>query len=83
MSAVSILNAVRQRFKAEESTAAATLELYVNKAAAIADHSDIIGEVEKQIRILTEARECLAVIESVMPSQNTSQIVNRPTEDEA
>lgn len=67
MSALSILNAVRQRFKAQESTAVATLELYVNKSAAIADHSDIIGEVEKQVRILTEARDCLAVIESVMP----------------
>tara|TARA_Y100001938_G_C8054590_1_gene413736 strand:+ start:1248 stop:1508 length:261 start_codon:yes stop_codon:yes gene_type:complete len=73
MSALSILNAVRQRFKAQESTAAATLELYVNKPAAIADHSDIVGEVEKQIRLITEARECLAVIDSVLPNSNESR----------
>lgn len=67
MSALSILNAVKQRFKAQESTAAATLELFVNKPAAVAEHSDIVGEVEKQIRLLTEARECLSMLESVMP----------------
>jgi hypothetical protein len=82
MSALSILNAVKQRFKAQESTAAATLELYVNKPVAIADHSDIIGEVEKQIKLLTEARECLSMLESVMPDPNNNSQVSTQ-EDEA
>jgi hypothetical protein len=82
MSALSILNAVKQRFKAQEATAAATLELYVNKPVAIADHSDIIGEVENQIKLLTEARECLSIIDSVMPDPNNGS--QSPTgEDEA
>lgn len=80
MSARSILNAVKQRFKAQEATAAATLELYVNKAAAIADHSDIVGEVEKQIRLLTEARECLSMLESVTPPPPTTQEPQPPEE---
>lgn len=75
---MSILKAVRQRFKAQEMTAVATLELYVNKSTAIADHSDIVGEVEKQVRLLTEARECLNVIDSVMPGSP-----NETTEDDS
>jgi len=72
MSAITILNAVQQRLKAQEATAIATLEMCVNNSMAIADHSDIVGEVEKQVRLLTEAKECLAVLDSIMPKPATT-----------
>ena len=72
MSAITILNAVRQKFMAQESVAVATLELYANNPAGVADHSDVVGEVEKQIKLITEAKECLAVLETILASSNVS-----------
>tara|TARA_Y100001938_G_C8057740_1_gene415426 strand:+ start:1045 stop:1278 length:234 start_codon:yes stop_codon:yes gene_type:complete len=64
MSAMSIFNAVKQKFIAQEAEAVATLDIYVNNAVGVADHSKIIEEVAKQIRLLSEARECLATLEN-------------------
>ena len=82
MSAITILNAVQQRLKAQEATAIATLEMCVNNSMAIADHSDIVGEVEKQVRLLTEAKECLAVLNSIMPKPTTTPATTLETETE-
>ena len=40
-------------------------------------HTDIIGEVEKQIRLITEAKECLAVLEAILSNSTVD-----PTESE-
>ena len=66
MSGISILKAVKQRFIAQEATAIATLEMFINDSVGVADHSNVVGEVEKQIKLLTEARECLATLDSTM-----------------
>ena len=77
MSAITILNAVKQKFKAQESVAIATLEIYANNPVGGPDHTDIVGEVEKQIRLIAEAKECLAVLEAILSSSTVD-----PTESE-
>jgi len=66
MSKISLLNAVKQKFLSQEATAIATLELYINDSVGVPDHSAIIDEIENQVRILAEAKECLTLLESVM-----------------
>tara|TARA_R100000152_G_C6722229_1_gene148065 strand:+ start:316 stop:531 length:216 start_codon:yes stop_codon:yes gene_type:complete len=66
MSKISLLNAVKQKFLSQEATAIATLELYINDPVGVAEHSGVVDEIEKQVRILAEAKECLTLLESVM-----------------
>jgi len=73
MSAINILNAVKHRLKAQEATAAATLEMFINKTAGVPDHSNIVGEAEKQIKLLTEAKECLAMLDTIAKHMASTQ----------
>jgi len=73
MSAMSIFNAVKQKFKAQEAEAIATLDIYVNNSVGVGDHSKIIDEVANQIRLLSEARECLATLENTSSEPDPTQ----------
>jgi hypothetical protein len=73
MSASTILNAVKQRFQAEEATAVATLELYVNNSVGVGEHPNIVEEVEKQVRALSEARECLKLLHTLTQKDTTQE----------
>jgi hypothetical protein len=51
------LKAVIMELEAKEAKAQATIELYLNNAVAIADHSEILDEITKWASFGAEARD--------------------------
>ena len=62
----SLLSASLMHFKSKEAEAAAVLEAYLNKAVAVADHSNLVGEVNEWVSKLTEARDNIETLESLI-----------------
>ena len=52
-----MLKAVIMELEAKEAKAQATIELYLYKAVAIADHSEVIDEIAKWANYGAEARD--------------------------
>tara|TARA_R100000808_G_C2121577_1_gene132777 strand:+ start:748 stop:960 length:213 start_codon:yes stop_codon:yes gene_type:complete len=61
-----LYNASVQHFKAQETAAIATIELYLTKPVAIGDHPNIIQEINEQVKKLSEARECLQILTQIV-----------------
>ena len=77
----SLLRASMIHFKAKESEAIAVLESYCNNLSAIADHSNIVGEVNDWVMKLSEARDAIATLENILGVDN-SQIDQSNTDQE-
>ena len=52
-----MLKAVILELEAKEAKAQATIELYLDKSVAIADHSEILDEITKWANFGAEARD--------------------------
>ena len=52
-----MLKAVIMELEAKEAKAQATIELYLDKAVAIADHSEVLDEITKWASFGAEARD--------------------------
>jgi len=62
----SLLRASLIHFKAQEAEAIAILEAYCNRSVAVADHSNLVGEVNEWVSRLTEARDNITTLESLL-----------------
>ena len=58
-----LVEALRSRFEADRTSAVATLQVYLDSAAGIGEHPQIVDEMAKQVEILAAAEDNLEVLE--------------------
>jgi hypothetical protein len=63
-----IVNASRSYFVAQRDAAAAELMVYLNRTSGVADHPNVVGNVNELVKRLAEANECLRVIQQTFSS---------------
>lgn len=63
MTGQALLEAALLHFKAQKARAEANLEVYLSKPSGIGEHSDLVEEVIKLIRAVTEAEEAIKYLE--------------------
>ena len=68
-----IIEAVMAQAKADEAKAIANLNNYMSNAVAVGEHPDVVTEVAKLLKEISEAREMAEVIQSLTPEENTNQ----------
>tara|TARA_Y100000034_G_C6768911_1_gene342930 strand:+ start:545 stop:796 length:252 start_codon:yes stop_codon:yes gene_type:complete len=56
---MSFINAALSHFEAKRREALATLELYIANPVGIGEHSNILDEIIKWTKVLSEAEECI------------------------
>ncbi len=62
---VKILNALESIFSGEELKAETNLHNYLNNAAGIGEHPDIVAEAKKLIEEIEHARHCTEIVQSM------------------
>jgi len=63
-----LVAATRSHFAAQRDSAAAELMIYLNRSSGVADHPNIVDNVNSLVIKLAEANECLKVIETTFSS---------------
>ena len=63
-----ILEALETTFTGEEQKAAANLNNYLNNAAGIGEHPDVVAEAKKLIEEIEHARHCKEITHSLRQS---------------
>ena len=58
-----LIKALKTRYKAQAAEAQATIDVYLNNAAGIGEHPQIVDEMAKQLEILTNADDNLMTLE--------------------
>jgi hypothetical protein len=69
------LQALRAKYTAQKLEALATLEVYMNNAAGIGEHPQIIEEMDNLVQQIADAEDCLEVLERSF-SENVDEGVN-------
>jgi len=57
-----LYDALEKHFEAQRSSSIATLEVYFNNPAGIGEHPQVVEEMTKQLRSLSEAEDCLKIL---------------------
>ena len=68
-----IMNAVMAKAVADEATAIANLNNYMNSAVGVGEHPDIVAECEKLVKAIAEARETIETVKSIMPKESNEE----------
>tara|TARA_Y100001938_G_scaffold88755_1_gene121623 strand:+ start:243 stop:449 length:207 start_codon:yes stop_codon:yes gene_type:complete len=58
-----LIKALKAKYKAEASEAEATIEVYLNNAAGIGEHPQVVEEMAKQLEKLSNADDNLETLE--------------------
>ncbi len=58
-----LIKALRAKYKAEAAEAEATIEVYLNNAAGIGEHPQVVEEMAKQLEKLSNADDNLETLE--------------------
>ena len=67
----SILEALRAKYEAEIAEADATANIYLENSVGIGEHPQHLGEVNKQIEKIANAKEKLEVLDEFEPAKGT------------
>ena len=57
-----LIKALKARYKAQAAEAQATIDVYLNNAAGIGEHPQIVDEMAKQLEILSNADDNLMTL---------------------
>jgi len=60
-----LIVAAISQFEAQARRAEANLRVYLNSAAGVSEHPDVVGEVMELTKKVAEARECVAVLDEL------------------
>ena len=60
----SLLHASLLHFRAVKATAEANLDVYLIGSAGVGEHPDIVEEINKLVKIITEADEAIKFLET-------------------
>jgi len=55
--------ALKLRYQGEIASAKANITIYMNNSVGIGEHSDLIGAIDEQLNLLTQAEEKLKAVE--------------------
>jgi hypothetical protein len=58
-----LIKALKAKYKAEAAEAEATIEVYLNNAAGIGEHPQVVEEMAKQLEKLSNADDNLETLE--------------------
>lgn len=58
-----LIKALKARYKAQAAEAEATIDVYLNNAAGIGEHPQVVEEMAKQLEILSNADDNLETLE--------------------
>ena len=58
-----LIEALEKKLEGEVAVAKANIQVYIQNAAGIGEHSDIVETIEKEIAKIAEAEDKLKVIE--------------------
>ena len=58
-----LIKALKAKYQAEAAEAEATIEVYLNNAAGIGEHPQVVEEMAKQLEKLTNADDNLETLE--------------------
>ena len=58
-----LIKALKAKYKAEAADAEATIEVYLNNAAGIGEHPQVVEEMAKQLEKLSNADDNLETLE--------------------
>jgi len=61
---MNLLDALIKKLEGEIAVAQANVEVYLNQSVGIGEHPDIIGAIDEQLNLLTQAEEKLQAVES-------------------
>lgn len=67
------LQALKARYQAEKLEALATLEVYLNNAAGIGEHPQIIDEMDKLIGAIADAEGKLEALDKYVKPEEISE----------
>ena len=56
------INALRAKYTAQRLEALATLEVYMKNSVGIGEHPQIIEEMDKLVKSIAEANDCLETL---------------------
>ena len=70
-----IYDALKSQFEAQKNSALATLSIYFTNPVGIGEHTQIIDEMVKQTRVLSEAIDCIKILEENFEISNTDERV--------
>jgi hypothetical protein len=59
------VEALKARYEAQKKEALATLEVYYGNSAGIGEHPQIIDEMDKLVRKVSEANDLIATLETL------------------
>jgi len=59
-----IRDALMLRYQGEMASAKANIEVFMNNSVGIGEHPDIIGAIDSQLELLTNAEEKLEAVKS-------------------
>jgi len=59
------IEALRAKYKAQRLEALATIQVYMENAAGIGEHPQIIEEMDKLVKSLAEANDCLEALDEI------------------
>jgi hypothetical protein len=77
----SLIRASLIHFKSLEAEAIAVLEAYCNNAVAVADHSNLVGEVNDWVVKLSDARDAIDTLENIVSTAQSTPMT-QPTDQE-
>ena len=79
MSTQLIMNAIIAEANAKEAKAIANLQNYMNNPAGIGEHPDIVGECNKLVKDIAEAREMRETVHSIVNVANQANQTQQQT----
>ena len=78
------IDAAMAHFESKRREALATLELYITSPVGISDHSNILDEIVKWTKVLTESEECIDTLKRNVRIDNDSpQVITEVTDEKS
>tara|TARA_Y100001970_G_scaffold29299_1_gene36161 strand:- start:1286 stop:1507 length:222 start_codon:yes stop_codon:yes gene_type:complete len=64
------VDALKAKYEAEIKVAKATIEVYFDKPVGVGEHSQFVEEIDKQLEIVTCARDKIKTIDDLYPNED-------------
>jgi hypothetical protein len=68
------IKALRAKYEAQRLEALATLEVYMNNPVGIGEHPQIIEEMDKLVRSIADADDCLETLNSIFAKPQPTEV---------
>jgi len=77
-----IAQALRSKYISQIDEAVATLDIYLNNAVGIGEHSDILAEADKYVELLSSAQDKIASLDRLLTKPDTQESLSHVNQDQ-